>query len=260
MAYLFEIQTVQSGAFRVLIEALKEILADVNMEISEAGIKVMAVDNTATILAHMKLEAANFEKYVCQRRIVLGVSMGHLFKLIKTMSNNDTLTLFMEEDNTATLGIRIENTEKNSITRFHLNLMDLNEENIRVPPTTFESVITMPSADFQKHVRDMSNLAEVLEINSVGQQLTFRCNGEFAKQETIIGETSSGMSFLKNDAPDEIVQGLFSLKHLLLFTKCTNLSNTIELFLKNDYPMICRYAVASLGSIKLCLSPKIYNE
>ena len=58
----------------------------------------------------------------------------------------------------------------------------------------------------------------------------------------------------------EIVQGLFSLKHLLLFTKCTNLSNSIEIFIKNDYPMIIRYGVANLGEIKRCLSPKLYSD
>jgi len=260
MGYLFEIQTVQSGAFKTLIEALKDILADANMEIDESGIKIMAVDNTSTVLAHMKLDATNFEKYSCTKRMVLGVSMGNLFKLIKTMVNSDILTLYYEEENENYLGLKIENCDKNSVTRYSLNLMDLNEENIRVPPTTFESVITMPSNDFQKHIRDMSNLAEVLEITSVGQQLTLKCDGEFAKQETVIGETSNGMSYIKNASPEEIVQGLFSLKHLLLFTKCTNLSNNIEMFIKNDYPMIIRYGVANLGEIKLCLSPKLYND
>ena len=56
------------------------------------------------------------------------------------------------------------------------------------------------------------------------------------------------------------MQGLFSLKHLLLFTKCTNLSNSIEIFIKNDYPMIIRYGVANLGEIKRCLSPKLYSD
>ena len=181
--YLIEIQTVQSGAFRILIEALKEILTDANLEIDATGIKVMAVDNTATVLVHMKLDATNFEKYHCSKRMVLGVSMANLFKLIKPMSNSDTLTLYVDEDNINTLGIKIENSDKNSVTRYKLNLMDLNEEEIRVPPTSFESVITMPSGDFQKHIRDMHQLAEVLEINSAGQQLTFRCDGDFASQE-----------------------------------------------------------------------------
>ena len=52
--------------------------------------------------------------------------------------------------------------------------MDLPEEAISVPPATFESVITMPSVDFQKLCRDMHNIADFLEIRSVGNQLIFK--------------------------------------------------------------------------------------
>ena len=57
----------------------------------------------------------------------------NFFKLIKTMTNNDTLTLYIERADENKLGIRIENGEKNSITTYKLNLMDLNEENISIP-------------------------------------------------------------------------------------------------------------------------------
>jgi len=39
------------------------------------------------------------------------------------------------------------------------------------------------------------------------------------------------------------------------FIKCTNLCNTIEMYLENDLPLVVKYAVASLGEIKLCLAP-----
>ena len=48
------------------------------------------------------------------------------------MGNNDSLTLFLEEDNESVLCIRIENSEKNSITDYRLNLMDLHEDNIEI--------------------------------------------------------------------------------------------------------------------------------
>ena len=67
------------------------------------------------------------------------------------------------------------------------------------------------------------------------------------------------MSFIKmND--NEIVQGVFALKHLVLFTKCTNLCNSIEMYLKNDYPLIIQYNVANLGAIKLCLAPQASTD
>ena len=39
--------------------------------------------------------------------------MLNLFKLIKTI-NNDALTLYLEEGNESKLGIKIENSEKNT--------------------------------------------------------------------------------------------------------------------------------------------------
>ena len=61
--YSLEIKTVQSAAFRVLTEALKEILTDANFEIDSTGIKVMAMDSSHTVLVHLKLSADNFEHY-----------------------------------------------------------------------------------------------------------------------------------------------------------------------------------------------------
>jgi len=41
-----------------------------------------------------------------------------------------------------------------------------------------------------------------------------------------------------------------------MFTKCTNLNNVVEVYLKNNFPIILKYSVASLGEIKLCLAPQ----
>lgn len=258
---ILEVKTVQSGAFRILIEALKEILTDANLEFDHTGMKVMAMDSSHTVLVHLKLHSDNFEHYsITKDKVVLGINMINFFKLIKTMGNSDTLTLFVKDGKESLLGIRLENQEKNIKTEYQLNLMDLNEDNMTIPPATFESVITMPSVDFQKICRDMHSLADYIEIQSVGNQLQFRCSGEFASQETVLGETNSGMSYVKNSNPDDIIQGLFALKHLVLFSKCTNLCPSIELYLKNDYPLIIKYLVASLGEIKLCLAPKISED
>ena len=101
----------------------------------------------------------------------------------------------------------------------------------------------------------MINIGENIEVTSIGNQLKLICNGDFAHQETVLGETNNGLKFSTSQSPELPIQGIFSLKYLLLFTKCTNLCNQIHLYIKNDYPLIIQYAVASLGSIKLCLAP-----
>tara|TARA_B100000795_G_C22786522_1_gene434871 strand:+ start:467 stop:1255 length:789 start_codon:yes stop_codon:yes gene_type:complete len=257
---ILEIKTVQASAFRILVEALKEILTDANFECDETGIKMIAMDSSRTVLVHLKLHSDKFESYKCNEKRVLGISMINLFRIIKTMNNNDTLTLFLEKEKDSVLGIKIENSEKNTTSTFHLNLMDLDVDSIQIPSVEFESVITMPSTDFQKIIRDMHNYADLIDIKSVEDHLIFSCKGDFCSQETIIGETQAGMNFAKNKKPDEIIQGEFALKHLVLFGKCTNLCNSIQMFLKNDYPLVIKYTVASLGEIKLCLAPSCNDE
>ena len=63
--YIFNIQTVQSSAFRVLVESLKDILTDCNFVIDESGIKLIATDNSHNVLIHMKLLSDNFDYYQC---------------------------------------------------------------------------------------------------------------------------------------------------------------------------------------------------
>ena len=254
---LFEIKTVQSGAFRTLIEALKEILTEANLEFDSQGIKVMAVDETHTVLVYLRLHSDRFESYYCPQKYVLGVNMIYLFKLIKTMGNNDSLTLYLPAANPNKLGIRMENSEKSTVTNYFLKLFDTDVEDIQIPNLNFPSIIHLPSADIQKICRDMNAFGVKLdvEITSMGGDLIFKCMGDFAEQETTISENNSTVKVQKNTATNEIVQGLFQLKHLVLFTKCTSLCPSIELYLKNDYPLILRYTVANLGEVKLVLAP-----
>ncbi len=164
---IIEIKTVQAACFKSLIESLKEILTDANIEFTESAIRIVTMDPTQTILVHLKLEKENFEYYQCKHKIYIGVNMLNFFKLIRALTNNDALTLFIDSDNTNLLGIRIENGEKNSVTTYYLNLIEVDETTYQIPPAQFESIITMPSNDFNKICRDMINLSDIIEIKSV---------------------------------------------------------------------------------------------
>lgn len=258
--YSLKLKTEQAGAFRILVEALKEILTEANFTFDETGIKLMAMDSTHTILIHMKLESDNFEFFHCPKKITVGVNMLNFFKLIKTMGNSETLTIFIDNENENKLGIMINNTEKNSQTIYKLNLLDIQDDNISIPPAEFETELSLPSGDFQKIIRDMVNIAENIELKSIGSQLILNCSGDFASQETTLGETNNGLKFNQTSHESLPIQGIFSLKYLSLFTKCTNLCNQINLYIKNDYPLIIKYSVASLGNIKLCLAPNTVNN
>jgi proliferating cell nuclear antigen len=257
------IKTVQIAPFRILMTALKDILLDTNIVFTKEGIKIINMDKTHTILVHLNLKAENFEFYQCSYdKIIIAVNMLHLFKLINSIDNDDTLTIYIEKDDyndgvVSELGLKFENGDIKQSKIQKLKLIEPEEEQMDLPDIKYSSVINMPSSDFQKIVRDLANISEKLEIKSVGEELIFKCCGQYAKAEIRRSETSgnNSMQFLQKQNPDDIIQGEFSLKNLVYFIKCTNLCSQIEIFLKNNKPLIVKYNVASLGEIKLCLAP-----
>jgi proliferating cell nuclear antigen len=255
-----EIRTVQAGAIKTMVEALKDLLTDTRIEFDLSGMKIVAMDNAHIVLVHLKLDANRFEHFYCSSRLSIGVNMLNLHKLVKTINNNDVLMMFIDHDDPNHLGIRIDNADKKSSTTYRLDLLDLDNQKINIDPVDFPSVITMASSDFQKICRDMNNIAEYVEIKNFNNKLIFSCKGEFCSQETVLvdDQTQTGSVTVTSREPmstKNIVQGVFSLKYLVMFTKCTNMCNIVECMLKNDFPLIVRYNVASLGELKLALAP-----
>jgi len=261
---ILTIQTVQIAPFRTLMTAMKDILLETNITFSKEGIKIINMDKSHTILAHLSLEAQNFELYECKMdKIIIGVNMFHLFKLINTIDNDDTLTIYIEEADYTDgivqfLGLKFENGDIKQHKIQKLRLIEPDNEELDVPDVTFSSVINLPSVDFQKIIRDLSCISDKIEIKSVttndGAELIFKCMGGFAHAEIRRAESDGNMEFIKKQEASKIIQGEFSLKNLGYFIKCTNLCNQIEMYLENNLPLVVKYNVASLGIIKLALA------
>jgi proliferating cell nuclear antigen len=254
---VLNIRTVQVAAMKTLVETLKDLLTDAIIEASPAGLKIIAMDTAHVAMVHMKLDAERFEIFECSRPAVqLSLNMLDLNKLIKTAGNTDTLSMYVEEDDVNHLYVAIENNQKNTRTNYKLKMLDIDHIEIEVPAERFDNIIVLNSVEFQKLCRDMSHIASDVEIKVVGGEVTFSCEGETISQETVF-HSDCLVSLDDGETAAEIVQGVFPLKYLTTFTRCTNLSSTVEIFFKNSYPLIVRYRVCTLGEIKLACSFKV---
>ena len=255
------IKTVQIAPFRTLMIALKDILLETNISFQPDGIRIINMDKSHTILVHLYLAASNFEFYECKKdKIIIGVNMFHLFKLINSIDTDDTLSIYIENIDyfdgiVSHLALKFENGEIKQCKKQKLKLIEPEQDELEVPDVKFSSIINLPSADFQKIIRDLSCISDKLEIKSVGNELIFKCQGQFATAEIHRAESDGSMGFIVKQDSSKIIQGEFSLKNLGYFIKCTNLCSQIEMYLENDLPLVVKYDVASLGAIRLCLVP-----
>lgn len=249
------VKTVQSTAIRALFETLKEVLYDVNISWTGEGAKLLTMDGAKCACVFMKLAAESFDEYSVQGTVTTGLNMAIMFRLLKACGRDDTVTLFVGKSDPYKLGLSIHNSDKNSQTTYYINLLDCDAESLELPDMSFESIITLPSAYFQKLTRDMSNLSDTITITSHGSTLLLACKGTHVSQETLIGETDNCMIVENNTT--EVISGIYPLRYVSLFSKASSMASTIQLFMKRGLPLILQYQCASLGILQFCVAEKI---
>ena len=241
--------TIQASAVKSIFEVLKDILNDVNIYFRPDGVYIVTLDTARTSLVDMYLAADNFEQYSCEQEVIAGINMSNTFKLLKTITNNDVLQ--MEINSREYMNIEIISESKKTNTQFQLKLLDINESRIEVPTVNMTSVTIIPSADFQRLCRDMSNIGDDIEITRSGKNFRLKCDGDFACQETHI------------ECPDESpeITGLYSLRYLNIFTKATSMCASVQIMQEEGNRfLILMYNVANLGELKFYLATKVSED
>lgn len=244
------LQTIQASALRTIFEVLKDIVNDVNVYFTPAGVKILTLDTARVTLIHVFLPADNFEEYSCDSEIIAGLNLANTHKLLKSVTNNDSIRMVL--DGHDVLEIYIQNEVKHTNTVFKLKLLEINEDDLIVPDVEMNLVTTIPSIDFQRITRDMGNIASEISIYRYDNTIELSCEGDYADQKTTIECPIT--------IPSERMGNLFSLKYINMFTKATNLCSSVQIFQDSDncdMPIVFRYAIANLGEVKFYLAPLV---
>lgn len=268
MGYLVELTTTKSSAIKTLIEILQSLFDEVNFVFMPTtidkngnkkmgGLMIKEVNKFSTLLVYTKLEEDMFEsfKYNSDKEYInIGVNLSYLSKCLKCMANYDSLRMAIDENEKDSLILSLENAKDKK--EIKLNLMDLQFKLFTVNPVAASYMCNMVSSDFHKYCKDLSLVSETMEIKCNGKQLSLSGKGEIGEIDYEVLPSDNGLKIIRDDAEeaDIIVQGIFNLKYLTIFTKCSSFSNLFTIFLKNDSPLILQYNVDGLGEIKFVLS------
>lgn len=287
MNKILEVQTEHTNSFKTLVEVLKDMLPEANIEFfikkphiknerdkpnknnsdsdsttsdnDIGGMKITSVDTTQTVLIHVKLDIKNFSTFkMTKKNFIIGLNLIQFHKLIKSAEKDDIITLSVDEFDQNILKINILGPKKSKKVDDKLKLLDLGDEKIELPVTHFDAVIQMNAAEFHKVCRELKQLADCVHIICTSNSIKFKCIGEYVERDLEYGtdedkQDSVNIQFTGNT---KMVYGTYELNNLVLFGKCSTLCSDIQIYMKKNYPMIIRYILPNLGKVLLCLTPK----
>ena len=257
---MFEATLSQGDILKKIVDAMKDIVSDANLDCSETGITLQAMDASHVSLVTLALRPELFNLYRCDTSKSLGLNFVSLSKILKCASNDDKISIKAADDQ-ETVQFMFESTDK--ITDFEMKLMMLDAEHLGIPETEYMAQITMPSGEFSRICRDLQIIGDTCMISASKEGVRFSVEGDLGNGNITLRETS------QSDAKDEdkvqikidaALELTFALQFLNMFTKATPLSSTVTLRMAPDVPLLVEYPIASGGHIRYYLAPKIDDD
>ena len=221
------------------------------------GIKILRLTEDKNILIKLNLEACQFEYFYCIKpKITIGVDMNQFHSFLKTLNDNNPIVIYMNSDNRSSIFIRSVNEKEDGSeeTDIELLLMDIPNSDMVIDPIEFQNKVTMTSEKFNNICKHLNNNSSFVEITSVGNQISFKGKSDGGKVTKTYKDPHQSVTSARKKKV-EVVQGIYELRNLMSFSKCNKLCHAIDLYLRNDYPLVLTIAVANLGKMYIFLTP-----
>ena len=192
---MFEALLANGLILKKIIESIKELVTEVNFEVTSEAISLQAMDASHVALVALMLRASEFEEYRCDRPQTLGVSIANLAKLLKIAGNDDSIILRAEDEaSVLTLVFTGKNNEK--MCEFNLNLLTLDAEHMGIPEQEYSAEVKMSSSEFSRICRELTQVSDTLNLAVDKETVKFSISGD-------IGGGSITMRANPSDKADE---------------------------------------------------------
>merc|ERR1719500_44160 len=227
-------------------ESLKDLLNEATWDCSDTGIQLQAMDNSHVSLMSVNLRADGFDKFRCDRTLSMGMNLSSMSKILRCAANDDIITV-KAQDQADTVTFMFESP---------------NQEHLGIPETDYSAVIKMPSGEFQRVVRDLSQSGESVVISCTKEGVKFSAAGDIGTGNIKLAQTANVDK--EEEAViiemQEPVTLTFACRYLNMFTKASCLASQVSLSMSPDVPLVVEYNIGEIGHVRYYLSPKIEDE
>jgi len=258
---MFEARLVQGSMLKKVLEAVKDLLNEAIFDCSSTGIALQAMDSSHVSLVSLNMRSDGFETYRCDRNLSMGMNLATMSKILKCAGNDDVITM-KASDNADTVTFMFESQNNEKVSDYEMKLLDIDAEQLGIPDTEYSSVVKLPSGEFQRICRDLSQFGDSVVICCTKEGVKFSTSGDTGSGNIKLAQNSS--SDKEEEAViiemNQAVSLTFALRYLNYFAKATPLSPQVTLSMSQDVPLVVEYKIGDIGFLKYYLAPKIEDQ
>jgi len=243
---MFEARLVQGNLLKRIIDSVKDLLNEATWNCNAAGIELQAMDTSHVALVSVSLHGDGFGTYTCDRPFSMGMNISSMSKIFKCAASDDVVTVRAQQECDFVTFV-FESPQHRKVAQYEMRLMNLDQEQLEIPETSYLATIHLSSQEFQRIIRDLSQFGESVVISCVKNEVTF----------STLGDMGTGSIKLGLENNNESVQLSFACQYLNHFSKASCLAPTVAIHMSPDIPIMLEYKIGELGHIRYYLAPKV---
>lgn len=262
MPVIFKAKTRDGYVVKILAELLQNNIKTACFEVDSNGIRLCMMDHHKSILIQLDLNADNFNvyKYKKDSKMYLGINLTHFHKMLKSIKKKDSVQFFIDDANPTDMGIKVIPKENNRVTTSYVKIQSIQTLDIDIPEG-YGKPILVPSGEYQKMIKGMVHISNVINIKSRAFQITFTCDaGGVMKRVCDFGETDdsddSDCDSHDGDREHEEYSSDFDADQLSRITKLAGLHANMQIYPMEGLPLLFRSDVGSIGKISIFIKSR----
>tara|TARA_Y100001980_G_C14555390_1_gene343795 strand:+ start:318 stop:1049 length:732 start_codon:yes stop_codon:yes gene_type:complete len=236
----------KSSILKKIVDAIKDVCKETNIELSENGLHIKAMDCSHVCLVNLKISSL-IENIISEKPVIIAINLEQLSKVLRLFDNEAELFLF-HADNKLTL----TSTYEGQKAKFDISLMDIEMDSLDLPDLCYTTSIKLPTSEYNKLCSSFKDF---------GDSVTFQCREDKVKIY-VNGDLSSGHIELENGSKNEIISQTdkdisFSLKYLCLFCKACSCTDFCTINLGENIPMKLKFPLGEDDVLEFYIAPKL---
>ena len=240
---------IKSETLKEIVDVVSTLVDETKINITKKGIGSKAVDPAHVAMVDINVDKKAFEEFKATETEI-GVDIDKLRDVLKLSRPGDVITMEYDEDKNR-LVTQIDNITK------RMALVDTaGMSDPKVPNLTLPVKLTINVSELKQGIRAAESVSDHVALQATPEG--FEMSSE--------GETDSFNLKVPKDLLTELeckesAKSLFSLDYFANMIKSVGSSQTVTMYLGNDYPVNMEFDIAGgKGQVKYLLAPRIESD
>lgn len=252
---MFEARFSSATLLKRILDAIKDLVQDVNLLCTEDGIELQAMDAAHVALVNFTILADACTLYSCSKPITMGINVTNLAKIIKCSEPTDSV-LLKHSPGSDTLEITFESSNGSRKAEYGMKLMDIDSEHMEIPDVAYECSVKLPSSEFSRIIRDMATFGDTVTLSVKEEEFVVTTKGDMGIATVSVKQDKVAKPSTEIECSKR-TKLMFALNYLVAFTKAQNISDQVQIFMSEKIPVYVSYDMGDKGSVGYYLAPKL---